>query len=263
MPSLADITHLIIDMDGVLYRGDRPMPRLVEFFAFMRERRIEFILATNNSTRTPQEYADKLNGMGVMVSPAEILVSGQATARYLAREYPRGTRVHVFGMPALKQALTDEGFILADENVKLVVASMDRAVTYEKLKIATLLIRGGARFIATNLDPTNPSEEGLIPGTGSMIAALEAASGVKPFAIGKPQPIMYELAMEKMGARRETTAALGDRVDTDIIGGKRAGLTTICVLSGSSDRAEAEANNTDMIFEDIADLLEAWKREIK
>jgi 4-nitrophenyl phosphatase len=263
MPSLADITHLIIDMDGVLYRGDRPMPRLIEFFAFMRERPIEFILATNNSTRTPQEYADKLNGMGVMVSPAEILVSGQATARYLAREYPRGTRVHVFGMPALKQALTDEGFILADENVKLVVASMDRAVTYEKLKIATLLIRGGARFIATNLDPTNPSEEGLIPGTGSMIAALEAASGVKPFAIGKPQPIMYELAMEKMGARRETTAALGDRVDTDIIGGKRAGLTTICVLSGSSDRAEAEANNTDMIFEDIADLLEAWKREIK
>ena len=95
-----------------------------------------------------------------------------------------------------------------------------------------------------------------------MIAALEAASEVKPFAIGKPQPIMYELAMEKMGARRETTAALGDRVDTDIIGGKRAGLTTICVLSGSSDRAEAEANNTDMIFEDIADLLEAWKQEI-
>ena len=258
---LSKITHLIIDMDGVLYRGDQPVPRLAEFFDFMRERPIKFILATNNSTRTPQEYADKLAQMGVTVSPDEILVSGQATARFLAREYPRGTRVHVFGMPALKQAMTDEGFILADEDVQLVVASMDRAVTYEKLKRATLLIRGGARFIATNLDPTNPSEEGLIPGTGTMIAALETASGTKPQAIGKPEPTMYQLAMEQMGATPETTAAIGDRVDTDIVGGKKAGLTTICVLSGSSDRAEAEAIGTDMIFDDIAHLLETWSRQ--
>lgn len=259
MPSLADITHLIIDMDGVLYLGDQPMPCLREFFAFLRERPIPFILATNNSTRTSQEYADKLARMGVQVSPAEILVSGQATARFLAREYPRGTRVHVFGMPALKEAMTDEGFILADEGVQLVVASMDRGVTFEKLKRATLLIRGGARFVATNLDPTNPSEEGLLPGTGSMIAALETASGVKPMAIGKPEPIMYQLAMEQMGARPETTAAIGDRCDTDILGGKRAGLITICVLSGSSDRAEAEAFESDMIFDDIGHLLETWR----
>ena len=259
MKSLTEITHLIIDMDGVLYLGDRPMPHLREFFAFLRERQIAFILATNNSTRTPQEYADKLARMGVTVSPVEILVSGQATARYLARDVPRGTRIHVFGMKPLKQALADEGFVLADEDVQLVVASMDREVTYEKLKQATLLIRGGARFIATNLDPTNPSEEGLLPGTGSMIAALEAASGVQPIAVGKPEPIMYQLAMEQMGARPESTAAIGDRADTDILGGKRAGLTTICVLSGSSGRAEAEAFEADMIFEDIADLLGAWK----
>jgi len=261
VPALVDIKHLIIDMDGVLYRGDQPMPGLCEFFAWLRERSIAFILATNNSTRTPQEYADKLARMGVQVSPAEILHSGHAVARYLARDYPRGTRVHVFGMPSLKQAMTDEGFILADEDVSLVVASMDRAITYEKLKRATLLIRGGARFIATNLDPTNPSEEGLIPGTGSMIVALEAASGTKPMAIGKPEPIIYQLAMEQMGARPETTAALGDRADTDILGGKRAGLMTICVLSGSSDRAEAEAFGADMIFDDIAHLLETWRRE--
>ena len=260
MPSLYDIKYLIIDMDGVLYRGDQPMPCLREFFAFLRERPIPFILATNNSTRTPQEYVEKLAGMGVTVFPDEILVSGQATARFLAREYPKGTRVHVFGMPALKQAMTDEGFILADEDVQLVVASMDRNVTYEKLKRATLLIRSGARFIATNLDPTNPSEEGLIPGTGSMIAALATASETEPTAIGKPKPTMYQLAMEQMGARPETTAAIGDRVDTDIIGGKRAGLTTICVLSGSSTRAEAEAVETDLIFNDIAHLLETWSR---
>ncbi len=260
MPSLPEITHLIIDMDGVLYQGDRAMPMLPEFFSFLRERGISFILATNNSTRTPQEYVDKLARMGVTISPDEILVSGQATARFLAHEYPRGTRVHVFGMPALKQAMTDEGFILADEDVQLVVASMDRSITFEKLKRATLLIRGGARFIATNLDPTNPSEEGLIPGTGSMIVALEAASGVKPKAIGKPEPTMYQLAMDQMGACPDTTAAIGDRADTDILGGRRAGLTTICVLSGSSDRAEAEAYGSDMIFDDIAHLLETWRR---
>ncbi len=260
MQLLSKITHLIIDMDGVLYLDDQPMPCLREFIAFLRERPIPFILATNNSSRTPQEFVDKLASMGVQVSPDEILVSGQATARYLAREYPPGTRAHVFGMPALRQALTDEGFVLADEDVQLVVASMDREVTYEKLKRATLLIRGGACFIATNLDPTQPSEEGLVPGTGAMIAALEAASDVKAKAIGKPEPTMYQLAMEQMGAPPETTATIGDRVDTDILGGKRAGIITICVLSGSSDRAEAEAIETDMIFDDIAHLLETWIR---
>lgn len=258
--ALAKITHLIIDMDGVLYRGDRSMPLLPEFFEFLRERPIPFILATNNSTRTPQEYADKLARMGVTVSPDEILHSGQATARFLASAYPRKTRIHVFGMPSLMQALVDEGFILADEDVQLVVASMDREVNYEKLKRATILIRRGARLIATNLDPTYVSEDGLIPGTGAMVVALETASGTKALAIGKPEPTMYQLAMEQMDAFPETTAAIGDRVDTDILGGKRAGLITICVLSGSSDRAEAEAMGTDMIFDDIAHLLETWKQ---
>lgn len=258
MPSLFDIRHLIIDMDGVLYVGDRPMPYLREFIAFLRTRSISFILATNNSTRTPQEYVDKLARMGVTVSPDEILHSGQATARFLSSAYPRGTRIHVFGMAALKQALVDEGFVLADEDVQLVVASMDREVNFEKLKRATILIRRGARFIATNLDPTYPSEEGLIPGTGTMIVALETASETKAQAIGKPEPTMYQLAMEQMGALPETTAAIGDRADTDILGGKRAGLTTICVLSGSSNRAEAEAMEADFIFNDIAHLVGNW-----
>lgn len=256
---LAKITHLIIDMDGVLYRGDQPLPGLSDFFEFLRQRGLAFILATNNSTRSPQQYVDKLAGMGVQVSADEILVSGQATARFLARQYPRGTRVHVFGTPALKQALQEEGFVLADENVRIVVASIDREITFEKLKRASLLIQRGARFIATNLDPTVPSEEGLLPGTGAMIAALEAASGIKATAIGKPEPVMYQLAMEQMGADPQTTAAIGDRADTDILGGKRAGLLTICVLSGSSNRAEAEAFGADLIFDDIAHLLVAWK----
>jgi 4-nitrophenyl phosphatase len=262
MQPLTKITHLIIDMDGVLYLGDRPMHRLVDFINFLRQHSIQFILATNNSTRTPQEYVDKLAGMGVSVYPDEVLVSGQAVARFLAHEYPQGTRVHVFGMPALKQAMTDKGFVLADESVEIVVASMDRNLSYEKLVQATILIRSGARFIATNLDPTHPSERGLIPGTGSIILALEAASGVKATAIGKPEPIIFQLAMEQMRARPETTAIIGDRVDTDILGGKRAGLITICVLSGAADRIEAEASETDMIFDDIAHLLDAWEASL-
>lgn len=258
MTTLTDISHLIIDMDGVLYRGNQPLPGLHEFFAFLRQRPIPFILATNNSTRTPQEIVDKLARMGAEVFPNEILTSGQATASVLAGEYPPGTRVHVFGMPPLRKAMLEEGFVLADEDVAVVVASMDREITYEKLKRATLLIRGGARFIVTNRDPTYPSEEGLIPGTGSMVAALEAASGVKAMAVGKPEPIMFQLAMSEMGAQPETTATIGDRLDTDILGGQRAGLITICVLSGSSTRAEAEAFGPDFIFEDISHLLVTW-----
>lgn len=258
MAPLKDITHLIIDMDGVLYRGNRPLPRLREFFAFLRARPIPFILATNNSTSTPSAYADKLARMGVEVMPEEVLTSGQATARYLAREHPRGTRAHVFGMASLREAVEMEGFVLADQAVELVVASMDREVTYEKIKHASLLIQAGARFFATNRDPTNPAEEGLLPGTGTMIAALETASGVTAISIGKPEPTMFQLAMAQMAAKPETTATIGDRLDTDILGGQRAGLTTICVLSGSTSRSEAEAFGPDYIFEDIAHLLATW-----
>jgi 4-nitrophenyl phosphatase len=260
MDSLAEIRHLILDMDGVLYRGNEPMPRLREFFAFLRERSIPFMLVTNNATRTSLERSEKLAVMGVEVSPSEILVSGQAVARYLRREYPAGTRVHVFGMPALVQAIEDEGFIPADDDVKVVVASVNLEVTYPKIKRAVDLIRRGARFIATNLDPNIPSEDGVLPGSGSMVAMLATASETRPTAIGKPEPIMYELAIAQMGARPETTAAVGDRVATDIVGGKRAGLTTIFVLSGGSDRAEAAG--ADFVFDDIGELLDAWRRAL-
>ncbi|MHB8770589.1 MAG: HAD-IIA family hydrolase [Syntrophales bacterium] len=259
MESLAQITHLILDMDGVLYRGSEPIPRLGEFFTFLRERRIPFMLATNNATRTPRERSEKLARMGAQVSPAEILTSAQGAARYLRRQYPAGTRVHVFGMAALREAIQEEGFVLADEDVKVVAASVDRDVTFEKVKVASRLIQAGARFIATNLDPNIPSEDGFLPGTGAMVAMLATAAGVAPTGIGKPEPILYELAMSQMDARPATTAAVGDRVMTDIVGGKRAGLTTICVLTGASDRAEAEAAKADFIFADIGALLDAWR----
>lgn len=261
MKSLADIRHLILDMDGVLYRGSEPMPRLKEFFDFLRERRIPFMLVTNNATRTQQERSGQLAAMGAQVAPSEILTSGQAAAQYLLLEFPAGTRVHVFGMPALTQAIKEAGFVVADEDVKVVVASVNREVSFDKIRRASDLLRGGARFIATNLDPNIPSEDGFLPGSGAMVAMLAAASEREPTSVGKPEPILYELAMARMGARPETTAAVGDRVATDIVGGKRAGVMTICVLSGASGRAEAEKAGADFIFADIGALLDVWRKD--
>ena len=262
MPTLGDIKHLVIDMDGVLYVGGDPIPGLPEFFEFLREHGIGFRLATNNSGSTPQQYAGKVRKMGAAVDPREIITSGTATARWLAQRHPRGARVHVFGEDSLRAAMSEAGFELADEDVVAVVASIDWGVTYDKIKRACLLIRGGAQFVATNLDPTRPTEEGLVPGTGALIAAIATGAETQPVAIGKPEPIMFEQAMAEMGAHPETTATLGDRIDTDMIGGVRAGLRTIMVLSGSTGRAEAEAYGPDLIFEDIAVLTQAWRAAV-
>jgi 4-nitrophenyl phosphatase len=259
LQELRGIKHLVIDMDGVLYRGNDPLPGLPEFFDFLRANGIGFRLATNNSGLTPTQYAAKVNKMGAGVEPATIITSGTATAHWLAQRHPVGTRVHVFGEDSLRAALAEAGFVLADQDVAAVVASIDWGVTFDKIKRACLLIRGGAEFVATNLDPTRPTEEGLVPGTGALIAAIATGAETQPVAIGKPEPTMFEQAMAEMGARPETTATLGDRIDTDMIGGARAGLKTIMVLSGSTGRAEAEAYGPDLIFEDIADLTQSWR----
>jgi 4-nitrophenyl phosphatase len=262
LTQLGDIRHLVIDMDGVLYRGNDPLPGLAEFFELLHEQGIGFRLATNNSGSTPRQYAAKMKRMGIAVTPAEIITSGTATARWLAQRHALGARVHVFGEDSLRNAVTEVGFELADEEVVAVVTSIDWGVTYEKIKRACLLIRAGAQFVATNLDPTRPTEEGLVPGTGALIAAIATGAERQPICIGKPEPIMFEQAMAEMRARPETTATLGDRIDTDMVGGARAGLKTILVLSGSTGRAEGEAYGPDLLFEDIADLTQAWRAEV-
>jgi 4-nitrophenyl phosphatase len=262
LKQLTNIKYLVIDMDGVLFVENRPMARLSDFIAFLRREGIEFMLATNNSGSTPAQYAAKLARMGADVSPDEILTSGTTTAQWLARQYLPGARMHVFGEDAFREAMTDVGFVLADEDVAVVAASIDWGVSYEKIRRAALLIRRGARFVATNVDPTRPTEEGLVPGTGAILAAIEVGAGVKPTVVGKPEPIMFELAMTKMGATPAATATLGDRIDTDMVGGVRAGCSTILVLSGSTSREEAEAYGPDFMFEDIADLLHHWEQQI-
>jgi 4-nitrophenyl phosphatase len=261
LDQLESITSLIVDMDGVLYRGQERLPGAREFLTYLVKDEVPFILATNNSTLTPQQYIRKLAAMDIAVSEDRILTSGQASALYLAQVAGRGARVYAIGEDGLLAALEEQGFHLTEEKAQYVVAGLDRQVTWDRLRIATLAIRAGAPFIGTNPDTTLPTEEGLVPGTGAILAALEAATDVSPLLIGKPQPTLLELAMERMGVDRNGTAIIGDRLETDILGGKNAGLTTVLVLGGITQPEELKDSpyQPDFVFDGIGGFLQAWR----
>jgi len=261
LDKLKPIQALIIDMDGVLYRGDRPMPGAKEFIRLLQQQSTPFVLLTNNSTRTARQCVAKLQRMGIEVEENAILTSGQAAAIYLEKVAPPGAKVYLIGEEGLRLEVARRGFTIAEEDVAFVVVGMDRQLTYEKLKKATLAIRRGARFIGTNPDKTFPSPEGIIPGAGAILAALEASTGVKPLIVGKPQQAIFELALERMDAARDRTAVVGDRLDTDIIGGIEAGLTTILLLSGIARSQDVERSSVkpDLVFSDMQELYEAWR----
>jgi 4-nitrophenyl phosphatase len=260
-PSLASIRALIIDMDGVLWRGAEPLPGIAEFFAFLRRRGIRFVLATNNSSRTEAQYAERLAGYGAPVALDEILTSSTATAEHLATLIPEGSRVYAIGLDGVQQALTQRGFVLSEEDgAAAVVVGIDWHVTYQQLKRATLLIRAGAAFVGTNPDKTYPAPEGIIPGNGALLAAIETATDVRPIVVGKPEPILYQQAMQRLGTPLAATAALGDRLETDILGGIRAGTKTILVMSGVTTPEQLAASDyqPDWVFRDILDLAQHW-----
>jgi 4-nitrophenyl phosphatase len=258
---LGSLRHLVVDMDGVLYRGDEAIAGSVDLIEFMRGQGFGFVLATNNATRTPQQFVEKLAGMGVEVHPGEVLTSALATAGYLRSVAPPGTRVFVVGMDGLQTALREAGFVLVEEDAEFVVVGMDFTVCYERLAQATFQIRAGAEFIGTNPDRTFPSERGIMPGAGSLLAFLEAATGVRPTVIGKPEAAMMEQALARMGAEPASTAILGDRLETDILAGQRAGMRTLLVLSGVTDRALLAGSEIqpDLVFQDVAHLHATWR----
>jgi 4-nitrophenyl phosphatase len=261
---LNEIQALVIDMDGVLWRGNDPLPGLIEFFDLLHTRSIPFMLATNNATKTPAQYVQKLAGFGVMVRPASILTSSLATAAYLQQEFNPGATVYVLGQDGLREAMQDAGFSLVDDASRpadIVVAGLDTTLTYEKLKHAALLIRRGARFVGSNGDLAFPAEEGLAPGAGAILAALEAATGVAPIVIGKPERLMFDIAVQKLGSRPEQTAMLGDRLETDILGGQRAGLKTILVTTGvdNEDSIPQKDIHPDAVFSGIQELTQVMQ----
>ncbi|MEZ4516037.1 MAG: HAD-IIA family hydrolase [Chloroflexota bacterium] len=262
------ITKLIMDMDGVLWHGDTPMPGLVDYFHALDTAGIDYILATNNATKRIVQYAEKLAGFGVHVPAEKILTSAESTAVYLAEEYDLDTPIYIVGDSGLYEAITSHGFrILSPADVRngefapVVVVGLSRTITYEGLAMAAHLVERGARFIGTNPDASFPSEIGPLPGSGAIIAVVEASTGVTPFIIGKPAPVMFHEAIDRLGGDPDTIAMVGDRLSTDIAGGRDAGLQTIMVLSGISTREEAEQGDIhpDYIVDDISAIPDLLK----
>jgi len=256
---LHKLNGLVIDMDGVLWQGDTPMPGLHAFFDILRRRQIKFVLATNNNTQTPEGFAQKAGKMGVEVLPEQVITAAVATVHYLRSKYPPGSRIYVVGEAALKGLISEAGFTLADTSVNAVVATMDRQLNYEMLKRATLLIRAGAEYIGPNPDTAYPTPEGLVPGGGAVLAAITAASDRQPLIIGKPEGWMFQIAMERMQLGVDETGSLGDRLETDILGGQCLGLKTILVLSGVSTAADLNSSpiQPTWVFSGIEQLAQA------
>jgi 4-nitrophenyl phosphatase len=248
-----------VDLDGVVYEGDRPLPGAAEFFVFLRARRIPFLLTTNNSTLRPAQYVAKLAAMWIEVAEDEVLGSAGATAQYLVRTARPGARVYVIGEEGLRSAIVEAGFEPDDRDADYVVVGLDRQLTYDKLTRAVRLVRAGATFIGSNPDTTLPMPDGIIPGAGAFHAAIHAATGVRPLVIGKPEPTMLLMGTEQLGCRPGEAAIIGDRLDTDIVGGSRAGLRTILVLTGVSKAADVEQSSLkpDAIYEDLPTLQAA------
>jgi 4-nitrophenyl phosphatase len=253
----------IFDMDGVLYRGMAPLPGAIELFAALELRGIDYRLATNNSTLTPHQYVEKLAPMGIEVDESVIVTSGGATRQYLERSLPANSSMLVVGEPALSAQLFQTGHLQpaseGDRDIAAVVVGLDREFTYSKLYAANLAIRGGARFVATNGDVTLPTEIGLVPGCGSIVAAIAAATSQSPEVVGKPESHLFDIACEQMNVKAPETVAIGDRLDTDIVAANRQGALSVMVLTGVSTRDEIAdfPEKPDMVFTDLNALLDA------
>jgi 4-nitrophenyl phosphatase len=255
-----DIQGLILDMDGVLWHDSEPLGDLPAIFRKIEAMGIKVILVTNNATRTIAEYHTKLKGFGVELEAWQVITSGQAVGIYLQKTYPDGADIYVVGQPSLRNSLADLNFHVMDEDgtsADVVVASLDYGLTYDKLRQASLLIQNGSFFVGTNPDVTLPTPQGLIPGSGTVIGALEIASGKKAHIIGKPEPALYEIALERLNISPNTALAVGDRLETDIKGADAAGIHTALVLSGASTLSQAREYRPqpELIVNNLTELV--------
>lgn len=252
---------VLIDLDGVVYTGRIPIPGAAGFLAEARRRGLHFLLVTNNSTTSPELVAERLRGMQIDVQPGEILTSAQAAVGYVKLHAESGARVRIVGEAGLRQEAEQEGFVVVEDGeaqAEWVIAGLDRAFTYAKLASATRDILGGARFVATNADALLPVEGGqVVPGAGTMIAAIHTATGVDPVVLGKPEPGLFEHGLRRLGGLAPgDVAMIGDRMDTDVDGGRRAGLRTILVLTGVTTPAQATAAEPppDAVLADLSSV---------
>lgn len=254
------VRTFVFDLDGVVYRGEQPLPGAVDTIKILRQLGHQVYFLTNNSTQTRTTYALKLRGMGIEADEGCIMTSSYATALYLNEIGARGASVYVVGEGGLDEEISAIGMKLvrngASDRAEYVIVGLDRDFCYDTLVTAQQSILHGARFIATNRDGTYPLENDVvIPGGGTMVAAIEAATGVKPLLIGKPEIYAVRKVLDLAHASPEESVVVGDRLDTDILAGKRIGATTVLVLTGVTTRADLESAPEEMQPDIVVDIL--------
>jgi len=247
----------LTDMDGVLVHEDQALPGAAEFLQALQDKQRPFLVLTNNSIYTPRDLAARLARAGLEVPEKSIWTSALATATFLAEQLPGGS-AHVIGEAGLTTALYEAGYTLTDTAPDFVVLGETRTYSFEAITRAIRLIEKGARFIATNPDVTGPSAEGPLPATGSVAALITKATGREPYFVGKPNPMMFRGALNRIEAHSESTAMIGDRMDTDVVAGIEAGLETILVLTGSTraDQIERYPFRPSRVARSIQDVIE-------
>lgn len=255
------IKALILDMDGVIWKGDTPIGDLPATFRRIRERGLKFVFATNNGTKTPEEYQAKLAQLGVDVAPSQVVTSAMGIAFLLAKKHPPGAKIFMIGEEGIRAALEQKGFeILGVERASeadAVAMGIDRSINFQKVVEATLLVRAGKPFYTTNTDRTFPTPRGEIPGSGAWVSVITTATGVEPVVAGKPYPYLMELGLKRLGTQKEETLVVGDRLETDIAAGQSVGCPTALVLSGVSTKEQAQAWKPapDIIAESLEALI--------
>ncbi len=227
----------LLDLDGTMYAGTHIIPGAPEFIDRLNASGIPYLFVTNNSSRTPEQVAEKLVKMGIHTTPENVFTTSRATAQFIYDEKP-GASIYVIGEDGIQEALKEKGFeIVTHEKPDYVVTGIDRGLTYEKLAVACLAVRNGARFISTNGDIAIPTERGLMPGNGSLTSVVSVSTETQPIFIGKPEPVIMEQALEVLGTSREETLMIGDYYDTDIRAGIGIGIDTLLVFTGVTQPA--------------------------
>lgn len=248
------IEGIISDLDGVVYRGNAAISDAIEAFERWQASGLPFCFVTNNSTHTPEDIVRKLETFGLSIMPKDVVTSAIATAELIRTKYPDASRVYVVGAPSLVEAIAGVGLETTDRKPEVVVMGLDRQITHEKLRIAVEAILNGAAFIGTNPDLLLPTANGFEPGAGAMLAAVDAATQVKPLIVGKPEAHMIESALARLGTARSSTLLIGDQIPTDIQAGKRAGLPTVLVTTGVPAREDSSLMPPDFIVSSLGDI---------
>ena len=256
MEKLRNKKSFICDMDGVIYHGNRLIPRVKEFVEWLGKEKKDFLFLTNSSERSPKELAQKLNRMGLCVGEEHFYTSALATASFLKSQCPDGS-VYVIGEPGLTNALYQEGFAMNDVNPDYVVFGETRSLNYEKIEKAVKLVFNGAKLIGTNSDLTAKVENGIIPACRALISSIEMTTGRNAYYIGKPNPLMMRHALKKLDCHRVDAAIIGDRMDTDIISGIESELDTVLVLTGVTNREDLVkfAYAPKYVLNDVGDIV--------